>query len=68
MPESPKTPDNEPFSLFVTYNREAQRETHIDPRTGLPRFTMPMIDLLYKTPDLDPNTLDLFAGKDGFVF
>ncbi len=44
-----KTPENEPFNLFVNYDRANQVETWYtqDPvHRGEVRFTMPMIELL----------------------
>lgn len=47
--ESPEIPENEPFNLFVFYNRETQREEWIDNAMNT-RFTMPMIELLDPYP------------------
>lgn len=43
------TPENEPFNLFVEYNRETQRETWFNNQLK-PRFSIPMIELLDEYP------------------
>jgi len=53
--------DLELFSHTLCVTIQNGREYWRDYEGNL-RFTQPIIDPLYKTPGVDPNTLDLFTG------